>query len=424
MTFGLSREDYVRSLVAEARSITDKAYPTSAELGRARNILNQLQSYAKTRRENDAFKKAVSFADAVTDTKDIHLTNDSAFYDAQAEKQGKGKLSSVLISDPGYKSWYQNVAPSGTISDTMKGLQSPPVQHRVGLKTLLTGASDTSAGAMVFPETAPFVGLAGRRELTLRDLVTIVPVQTDSVQFAKEDTETNAAATVAEATATSGSSGLKPESTKAFVAVSVAIRTLAHWLPATKRALADAPQLRQLIDGFLLHGLQEELEDQMLSGGGTGENFTGLAITSGTQTQAFSENNLATMLKGRNKVQVIGHSRPNAFLLHPTDWENVLLWRDTTANFMMLSPSGPFSNPTVWGLPVVLCEGLSPGTGWVGDFRELILFDRESAQISVSDSHESFFTRNMVAILAELRAGFCVRRPAALTKLTLSLGGS
>jgi hypothetical protein len=145
LTFGLSRDDYARSLIAEARSITDKPNPTLAELERAKAICKQLDGYAKTRRENDAFRRAVSFADAVTDFKDNYLTDDR-FYDEQAEKQ---KLSSVLTNDPGYKAWYQNVAPSGVISDTTKGISSPPVTHRASIKTLLTGASATSAGAMV-----------------------------------------------------------------------------------------------------------------------------------------------------------------------------------------------------------------------------------------------------------------------------------
>jgi HK97 family phage major capsid protein len=161
---------------------------------------------------------------------------------------------------PEFKQWHRQVAgSSGILSDNVKGLSSPAVRFAGGVKTLLTGASDTSAGAMVWPEVQPFVPLAGRRPLTLKDIITVVPVNTDSVQFAKQDTETNAAASVAEATATSGTSGTKPESAMSFATVTVGIKTIAHWLPATKRALSDAPALRALIDEFLLFGVNEEL---------------------------------------------------------------------------------------------------------------------------------------------------------------------
>ena len=90
----------------------------------------------------------------------------------------------------------------------------------------------------------------------------------------------------------------------------------------------------------------------------------------------------------------------------------------------MLQPNGPFTNFTLWGLPVVQNEGVPAGTGYCGDFRELYLFDRQASTLYVTDSHSDLFLRNILVVLAELRAGFCVRRPASICKLTLSLGGS
>ena len=53
----------------------------------------------------------------------------------------------------------------------------------------------------------------------------------------------------------------------------------------------------------------------------------------------------------------------------------------------------------------------------------MVLWDREQANISVSDSHADFFIRNMIAILAELRAAMGVIRPSAFVEVDLS-GGS
>jgi HK97 family phage major capsid protein len=198
-------------------------------------------------------------------------------------------------------------------------------------------------------------------------------------------------------------------------------------MPVTRRAFSDATQLRALVDDALLFGLAEELEDQMVSGDGTGQNFTGLNITSGVQTVAWQGDNLKTMLIGRGKIRTVGRSKPTAYLLHPEDLEKVLLWKDTTGRYMLTDPAGanPYSNVTVWGLPVVQSEALSPGVGYVGNFRELYLFDRsQGPEVFVSDSHADRFIRNILTVLAELRAGFCVRRPAARAKLTLSVGGS
>jgi HK97 family phage major capsid protein len=48
----------------------------------------------------------------------------------------------------------------------------------------------------------------------------------------------------------------------------------------------------------------------------------------------------------------------------------------------------------------------------VGDFRRAVLFDRESTTISVGTAGDDFI-RNIVRVLAEMRAGFGVLRPSA-----------
>jgi HK97 family phage major capsid protein len=58
-------------------------------------------------------------------------------------------------------------------------------------------------------------------------------------------------------------------------------------------------------------------------------------------------------------------------------------------------------------------------TALVGDFRRAMLFDRETTSISIGTAGDDFI-RNLVRVLAELRAGFVVIRPAAFVAVTLS----
>jgi hypothetical protein len=74
-----------------------------------------------------------------------------------------------------------------------------------------------------------------------------------------------------------------PSPTSSSKSIIETVKTIAHWLPATKRALSDAAQIRTLIDTFLTYGLEEELEDQMVNGNGTGENFEGILSVDGVQ---------------------------------------------------------------------------------------------------------------------------------------------
>jgi HK97 family phage major capsid protein len=323
-----------------------------------------------------------------------------------------------FVNDPAFKAYIAQIAPGGYVNDKTR-VTSPAVLFGGEFtKALVTGASDTSAGALVFNDIKPLVNLPVR-PLTIRDIITQGTTNSDTVEYPQVTGFTNNAAPVAEATAVSGGSGSKPESDLALVKVTAPVKTIAHWIPATKRALSDAGQIRTIIDTFLRYGLEEELEDQIVSGSGSGENFTGILNFTGTTAQAWDTNILTTTRKARTLVRTTGRARATAYPLAPADWETIDLLQDNEARYFFGGPA-VLGNPRLWGLPVVESEALTAGTGLVGDFRQCVLWDREAASIMVSDSHMDFFTRNMVAILAELRAAFGIFRPAAIVEMDLT----
>ena len=305
--------------------------------------------------------------------------------------------------------------PGGRFSDK-KAIQSEYAEF----KTLITGGSDTSAGAFVVNDNIGLqVGLDQfQRPLTLRSLITNGTTGSDTVEYVQITSTTNNAATVAESTttATPGSqtpaSGVKPESAMALAKKTAVVRTFAHWIPATTRALSDAGQIRTLIDAFLMYGLAEELEDQIANGDATGENFDGITHVTGTQAQAWDTDILTTARKARTKVRTVGRSIPTAYAMSPSTWEQIDLLQDNEARYFFGGPQ-QLGTPRLWGLPVVESEAIADGVIIVADWRKAVLWDREQANISVSNQHADFFIRNMVAILAEMRAAFGVIQPNA-----------
>lgn len=321
-----------------------------------------------------------------------------------------------------------SAAPGGHFAKQHR-VQSRPagVKHLVrparGQKALVTGASDTSAGAFVQND---YLGLqvaldAFQRPLMLRDLVTNGTTDSDTVEYVRITSTTNAAAPVAEATTTSN--GTKPESAMATAKITTSVKTIAHWIPVTKRALSDAAQMRTLIDSFLEYGLEEELEDQMISGDATGENFEGLATVSGVQAQAWDTDLFTTTRKAKTKVRTVGRSIANGYLFNPADVEALDLVQDNEGRYYMGGPTGSIlvgNNAPLWNLPVIESEAVPAGTGYVGDWRKAILWDREQSSITMSDSHANFFIQNLVAILAEMRAAFGVIQPNAFVEIDLT----
>ena len=335
----------------------------------------------------------------------------------------KGSLGERFVGSDGFKS-FMDQFPNGRIPDSTKGITSAPVHF----KDLLTGVADDSAGALVETDyTRIYEGL-GRRPLSLLDLISKRTTGSDTVHFVRQLTQSNAAAAVAEATTaevvdgvtiTAADGGVKPEGSFTLDPVTENVKTVAVWIPATKRALSDASQLKGLIDDELMSDLWQETEDLVANGDGTGENFTGILQTSGIQTQAWDTDLFTTTRKGRTKVRTVGRARASAYLFHPNDWETIDLTQDLEGRYYYGGPAG-MGPESHWKIPVVQSEAIPEGTGIVGDFSKAVMWNREQATIQVSDSHADFFVRNLIAVLAEHRAAFAVTRPAAFVSLDLT----
>ncbi len=346
------------------------------------------------------------------------------------ENQGSRKsIGEKFVTDPAWQNWLKSVAPSGVLNDRMR-VQSPPVKFGslFGQKAVVTGASDTSAGAFVETDYTGIYEPIGRWPLSVRDLISVRQTTSDLVSFVRQTTQVTQATPVQETNVTTytGStgeiSGKKPEGNLEFTPVTAPVRTVAVWIPVTKRALSDAAQVRSLIDQELRDDVNEELENQIFNGDGTGENFTGLDATAGTLLQAYNTDILTTTRQAVTTLAVTGRTlTPTAWVFHPSDWETVELLQDANNRYYYAGPlnQGP---PRLWGIPIVQSFFVPAGTAWLADWRKAVLWDRQQASISVSDSHEDFFIRNMVAILCELRAAFGVTKPQAFIKVDLTPG--
>ena len=321
---------------------------------------------------------------------------------------------------------YQELKSSGAFNSEMIRVPDMAVrldQSILNLKTLVLGNSVSSAGATVLNDFLPGIVDMLQRPRTFLDLLTRVRTSSDTIDWVKQTAFTNSAATVAEATSTTGTSGTKPESALDWVRTSLPVQTIATWIPITTRALADAPMMEDIINGQIRVMLELALEAQVLTGGGTGSDLTGI-INQGILTQALgSDNTMDAILKAAVKIQISGQLSATDVVMYPTNFQYIRLLRENAATgtlgqYLMGPPSmvGP---TTVFGLPITLSQGLAAGTTIVGAFNPAThaLFDREQTTIRTGYI-DQMFVRNMVAILGELRAAFVVTRPYGFCSIT------
>jgi HK97 family phage major capsid protein len=307
-------------------------------------------------------------------------------------------------------------------------------QHRADmspqeLRTLIY--SGALSADMVRPQVVPGIFRGEDLQGTLRDVLINGTTDSDAIIYIRELLFTNAAAGVAEATATTGGTGLKPESALTFEQATAPVVTIAHWIPITRQAIEDAGQLQTYVEQRLLDGLRLEESDQLLNGAGT-PNLDGLLTITGTQTldatyfgttpvadEGTPNENFNRILRARTLVRTVGRARANFVVLNPADMEEFLAATDANQQYMGAGPfsaGGPIG--TLWGLRVVEDENIAANTALVGDGRMAAVWDRMQAQILI-DTIDDQFVRNMMTILAEERIALTVFRPAAFAEVTL-----
>lgn len=346
--------------------------------------------------------------------------------------QGKGQtIGERFINAKAYTEWFKAIAPNGTFPDSLKGFNSPPVLYNGmrelldGKKELIMGADPTSAGAFVQTDYTGIYEPLGRFPLNVLGLISRGTTTSDLVEFVRQTRQVTEAAPTPEANvkyptgATGEITGTKPQGRMNFEIEHSAVKTIAVYVGATRRALSDAAQIRGIIDQELRDDLQEELENQVINGNGVGENFTGILNTAGILVQAFAANVLQTTRQAITTVQVTGRAQPTGWVFNPVDWEGIELTQDAVNRYYYAGPFG-LGPRTLWGLPVVTSQTLPAGAALLGDWRKAKLWDREQASIYVTDSHSDWFIRNIIAILAELRAAFGLIRPSAFCQVNLA----
>ncbi len=293
----------------------------------------------------------------------------------------------------------------------IKGGIGPHVELDVEVKTLMTTSAGWAPETTRTPRLVDFV----TRPIQVTDTIPTRPTDQTAVVYMEETTFTNNAAETAEG-------GTKPEAALALAERTDPVRKIAVWLPVTDEQLEDVDGIRSYIDNRLMFMVRQRLDSQILVGDGTAPNLSGILDRSGLQTQAKGADPVPDAIyKAMTKVRLSGSGNggaiPNVAYFHPLDWQDVRLLRTADGIYIWGSPAevGP---ERIWGLGVVLAEGLTENTAIVGDTTFTELAVKRGIGIQVSNSHSDYFVKNQQAIRAEMRAAFVVYRPAAFCSVT------
>jgi HK97 family phage major capsid protein len=269
----------------------------------------------------------------------------------------------------------------------------------------------TSAGIVPYG-ALPGIDPGARKTFRLRSFLASEPINAGSVAFIRETDGTSITASPQ----VEGAS--KSESTLEFEMIERGVKTIATWTAVTKQVLDDLVELEQHVNQSLVYGLEEEVENQLLSGSGVGENLEGLT----TVADSFDPTLLSLLTGGYTFIDVLRLAALQleeagfacgGFVLSPRDWTLIELTKDEQGRYVV--PGGPGgTGPTMlWNRPVCVTAGMTAGRFLAGDFSRAHIRQRQTATVDFSTEHSDFFVRNQVAIRAEERLCLVIKRPEA-----------
>lgn len=321
------------------------------------------------------------------------------------------------------KTWGQIVTASEQFKTASRGSVGgdQPRMNNVNVKAMTADA--TSAGSFVLPYRLPEVVGIEVRATTILDLLNTVRVSSNSVEYVKQTLRQNNAAPVAEPTG--DTFALKPESNYGWELATTTVKTIATWIPVGTNILDDVPMLQNLIDQYLTEDLRIALENQVIRGDGTGPNLLGILNTPGllTRTQGTSSprglagDTVADTLRRAITDVRLQFYEPDGIAINPVAGEDLELIKDTTGQYVRVFDP---ATGRIWQVPVVQTQAMQAKEALVGNWSQAVtLFDRMEAMIRVGTINDNF-VRNLIVVLAELRAALAVIRPQAMEKVTLS----
>lgn len=335
--------------------------------------------------------------------------------DSVERREAAGIAEAFLRSDE-----YQALRSSRALDMSGARVQTAPVEvsnreeliDSLRLRTTLDNSSTSGGGRIWSDRRENLLVPLPLRTIRLLDVIQMGTTDSDTIEWAKETTVTDAAAETAYGTAV-------PEAAYGYTKTSTTVKRIGHFVPATKGALADGGQLRTLLESRLMRGVYFRLETQALAGDGTGENLTGILSTSGIGSVALGSNTrFDAVHKAITNVRVNAYNEPTVIGLHPTDFESVLLEKDSQGNYVHRRAADEGTIQPLWGLTPVVSTLFTQGTPLVGDYSDAVMWMRTGVSIAASDSHSDYFVKGLVAILAEVRAAFAVLQPKSFCKIT------
>ena len=235
-----------------------------------------------------------------------------------------------------------------------------------------------------------------------RDIVNVAPIRGNKVTWINKSAVSNGAGMTAEGAA-------KTQISWTYSEESADVKKITAYVKVSKEALDDLDFLRSEINTDLRQEIELKLDEQIAEGSGVGQNLKG--ILTYAPTFAVAGTSLAAAVDGANRLDVLRSAvalirkakfRANYIAINPVD-AALMDMEKGDDNHYILPPFVTADGTRVAGTTVIESFSIDEGSFLVGDFTKSNLRIREEININLGYENDDF-TKNMVTILAEMRA--------------------
>lgn len=265
---------------------------------------------------------------------------------------------------------------------------------------------------------SPSVTAIARPSRLIDLLVNRNTLESNAFEYFRQTVRTNNADTVADL-------GTKPTSVFTVTPVTDRARVIAHLSEAVPiRLFQDARDVVEWLRSEMVAGVLDAVESQVIAGGGTGEDLTGILTIGGTTAVAYATDVPTTLRKAVTALQVKGEV-PNAWVLNPADAEAIDLAKEGTGGIGYLNQGGytnglaGTNNVFGEGITRVVSNSVPAGTAILADWSKARLEVREDVRLDIDTSGDNFAI-NAATFRAETRVGLAHLRPSAFAVVDLT----
>ncbi|QIY92237.1 phage major capsid protein [Chryseobacterium gallinarum] len=324
--------------------------------------------------------------------------------DIKLQKSGSVK-GIVKTMDEEVKAKFEEKAVQDAIAE-LKNNRASSVPFEVKAPTTMVLGS--YAGNALTTEIDRVISAAPQRMPLFRNIVNVSTIRGNKVTWVNKEAQEGTAGMTAEG-------AKKSQISWTYTEESADVKKITAFVKVSKEALDDLDFLRSEINTDLREAIEIKLDEQISDGDGLGQNLKGILQYAPTFTvtgtsfdkAVFNANRLDVL---RTAVALVKKNRfnPNYIVISPMDAALMDLEKGTDGHYI-LPPFVTADGQRIAGILVIENEAIAEGSFLVGDFTKSNLRIREEININLGYENDDF-TKNLVTILAEMRAAHYIKK--------------